>query len=96
MKFRIPKMFGRPMKIVKKYKNFVLFIDEKTGIRECYQYYDLTHYVNENGDLIKLDYDGNEILVDERKFVPKQKIKNDLRLTKIIERIMDYENNIKN
>lgn len=37
----IPEYNGRPMKILKKYKHFILFIDEKTGIRECFQYWDL-------------------------------------------------------
>lgn len=90
MKMIIPKYNGRPMKLVKKYKHFAMFKDEKTGIRQCYQYWDLTHYVNEYGEVVKLDDKGNESIVDEKKEVPKQKVKNDLRLSEIIERIMDY------
>lgn len=94
MKMRIPKYNGRPMKLVKKYKHFALFIDEKTGIRQCYQYWDLTHYYV-NNELIELDFYGNEVPVTTKRVIPKQKVNNDLRLGEIMERIKDYEEIIK-
>lgn len=96
MKMIIPKYNGRPMKLVKKYKHFAMFVDEKTGIRQCYQYWDLTHYINKNGKVVKLNDNGDKSLVNEKKEIPKQKVKNDLRLSEIIERIMDYEEIFKN
>lgn len=35
-------MFGKKrMKLVKKYKNFILFEDEKTKVKECFLFQDL-------------------------------------------------------
>lgn len=95
MKIIIPKYNGRPMKLVKKYKHFAMFIDKKTGVKQCYQYWDLTHYINKYGEVVKLNDKGKLTIVGEKKEVPKQTIKNDLRLSEIIERIMDYEKNFK-
>lgn len=36
-----PKYNGRPMTLIKKYQNFALFKDEKTGIRIAFNYQDL-------------------------------------------------------
>lgn len=36
-----PKYNGRPMNLIKKYQNFALFVDEKTGIRMAFSYHDL-------------------------------------------------------
>lgn len=67
----IPEMFGRQMKLIKQYKRFVLFKDEKTGIRECFLYY----------DLIKPNDNGKTEINNKMK---KQNIKDDVRLLEII------------
>lgn len=72
MYMKTPKMFGRPMKKVKEYPRFVLFIDEKTGIRECFQYWDLTHeykYVDSREVVMKYNNNGELMMVDETKAV---------------------------
>lgn len=38
---QIPTWHGRPMKLIKKYTNHVLFEDEKTGIKLSFNYYQL-------------------------------------------------------
>lgn len=42
-----PELFGRKMKMLKKYKHHVLYVDEQTQIRESFQYFDLTHTTEE-------------------------------------------------
>lgn len=92
MYMKTPMMFGRPMKKVKEYPHFVEFIDEKTGIRECFQYWDLTHEIidrevfvyNEKGDLVRID--------DKRLTKPyrhKTNVMNDTRLNKLINGLFD-------
>lgn len=88
MYLKTPRMFGRPMKKVKEYEHFVLYVDEITGIRESFQYWDLTHEVIDN-KTYKYTDDGDLVPVEEQKpveYVPvKKQIKNDNRLSKLIE-----------
>lgn len=82
-----PIIFNRPMKKLKEYKNFVLFIDEKLGIRECFQYWDLKHEIIDN-KVYEYDNNGKLIPVDSIKNkIPKNTIKTDNRLKNIMERI---------
>lgn len=37
----IPMYHGRPMRLIKKYPNHVLFEDVKTGVRMSFNYYEL-------------------------------------------------------
>ena len=69
MNLKTPTMFNRPMKKVKEYKHFILFEDEKTKIKECFQIWDLTHKNNRNSN--------DNILT-------KQNIKSDNRLITLI------------
>ena len=63
MYMKTPMMFGRPMKKVKEYEHHVVFVDEKLGIRQSFQYWDLTHEIidhqvdayADNGELIAAD-----------------------------------------
>lgn len=90
MYMRTPKIFGRPMKKVKEYEHFVMYVDEKTGIRECFQYWDLTHEIIE-GKSFKYNDKGELEPVEDQKpseyvpVKPKKHIKNDNRLSKLIE-----------
>lgn len=92
MYMKTPMMFGRPMKKVKEYPHFVLFIDEKTGARECFQYWDLTHEIingksfmyTESGDLIETSDQKVDLpYIDKPR--PKKEVKNDTRLKNIID-----------
>ena len=92
MYMKTPMMFGRPMKKVKEYPHFVLFVDEKLGIRECYQYWDLTHEIingktfvySKSGELIETSDQKVKIpYVDKPR--PKNKIMNDTRLNRLID-----------
>ncbi len=91
MYLKTPMMFGRPMKKVKEYPHFVLFVDEKTGIRECFQYWDLRHEIIDN-KVFMYDEKGNLQICDDKKKnlpIPKQKIMTDNRLNKLIEGLFD-------
>lgn len=79
---RTPTYYGRPMKQVKRYKSFILFVDEKTNVRECFSYWDLTHW-RFKGEYFALDFDGETQKVDVK---PKEikNIKNDNRLIEIL------------
>ena len=93
MYLKTPMMFGRPMKKVKEYPHFVLFVDEKTGIRECFQYWDLTHEIidnkvfvyDEKGDLQPCEDSGYTTPIKKE----KQKIMTDNRLNKLIKGFFD-------
>lgn len=98
MYMKTPMMFGRPMKKIKEYEHHVVYEDEKLGIRQSFQYWDLTHEIidhqiyvyNDNGDLIPV----NEIKRKEQ--IPvKKSIKNDNRLNEILERADFYEDLLK-
>ena len=97
MYMKTPMMFGRPMKKVQEYEHHVVFVDEKLGIRESFQYWDLTHEIIEhqiyayadNGDLIPV----KEI---KRKENIKKSIKNDNILNEILAKENFYEELLKN
>lgn len=72
---KVPKMFGRKMKMVKKYEHFILFVDEETGIRESFQYWEL--YLE--------DRTRNDIQKKQR-----TDVKNDSRLLDLIGDIEKY------
>lgn len=73
-----PVMFGRPMKLIKKYKSFALYMDEKTGIKQSFLYHDL-----------KQNYDSRK---EDEEIVPIKKIiKSDTRLSQIIDKSIEYE-----
>ncbi len=99
MYMKTPMMFGRPMKKVKEYEHHVVFVDEKLGIRQSFQYWDLTHEIidhqvyayADNGDLIPV----NEIKRKENTTI-KKSIKNDNRLNEIIAKGDFYEELLKN
>jgi len=80
MKILMPKYNGRPMKFIKKYKSFILFIDEKTGIKECYQYWDLMQNINKKRDINTFN--------DNNKKNARHNVKNDLRLSEIIKEVI--------
>ncbi len=89
-KMRIPTFNGRPMKKVQEYEHFILFIDEKTGIRQCFSIWDLTHkeYIgrlyslpDENGNT------GHNKVRGARPYANKTKNKNDNRLSDLIEKM---------
>jgi len=70
MYLKTPMMFGRPMKLVKKYPRFALYVDEKTGIRESFQYWDLMHelkFVDGKQQVFMYDNNGNLFPVDMSK-----------------------------
>ena len=69
-----PELFGRKMKKIKEYEHHVLYIDEKTNIRESFQYFDLTHLTEET-QIIKQN--------------PKTNIKNDNRLSSLIDLVTE-------
>lgn len=69
-----PELFGRKMKKIKEYKHHVLYVDEKTNIRESFQYFDLTHSTEET-QIIKQN--------------PKTNIKNDNRLSSLIDLVTE-------
>lgn len=73
-----PIMFGRQMKLIKKYKSFALYMDEKTGIKQSFLYHDL----KQNCDSRK----ENEEIIPTRKI-----IKSDTRLSQIIDKSIEYE-----
>lgn len=50
----IPMYHGRPMKMVKKYPNHVLFEDIKTGIKMSFNYYELQMKETKQIDNIEL------------------------------------------
>ena len=79
---RTPTFYGRPMKKVKEYKNFIMFVDEKTNVRECYSYWDLTHW-RVKGEYFVLDFNGEVRKLETNKKEIKL-IKNDNRLLEII------------
>lgn len=59
---KVPKMFGRKMKMVKKYEHFILFVDEETGIRESFQYWEL--YLENRARNKKSDIKNDSRLLD--------------------------------
>ena len=93
MYMKTPMMFGRPMKKVKEYPHFVLFVDEKTGIKESYQYWDLTHEIidgksykyTDKGDLIETNDQKVNIPYIDRPRVKPKKVTNDKRLNNLID-----------
>ena len=62
------------MKKIKEYEHHVLYVDEKTNIRESFQYFDLTHPTEET-QIIKQN--------------PKTNIKNDNRLSSLIDLVTE-------
>lgn len=69
-----PTLFGRKMKKIKEYQHHILFEDEKTGIKECFLYYDL--------NFSKLDTGEN--IENNKPTENKVNVKNDSRLDEII------------
>ena len=70
MYLKTPMMFGRPMRLVKKYPRFVLYEDVKTGVRQSYQYWDLMHevkYLDGKEQVFMYDHKGNLVPVDMTK-----------------------------
>ncbi len=94
MYLKTPKMFGRPMKLVKKYPRFALYVDEKTGIKQSFQYWDLTHeikLVDDRETVFKYNDKGELVLVDAKKAlytppkpVKKTKVMSDKRVDDLI------------
>lgn len=85
---KTPELFGRPMEKVKEYDSFILFVDKKTNIHECYSYFDLG-CIKENYKSIKS--------IDDLKLQKKQKnktsnnninIKNDNRLWNLLDDLL--------
>lgn len=94
MYLKTPTMNDRPMKKLKEYKHHILFVDEKTGIRECFQYWDLNHEIV-NYQVHAYDDSGDLIPTNKKQTPIKNNIKNDNRLSKIIERTNFYEELVK-
>ena len=81
---RTPTFFGRNMKKLKEYEHFIMFIDEKTNVRECFSYWDLTHW-RIKGEYFVLDFNSEVRKIETtKKEIKKQDIKNDNRLMEIL------------
>lgn len=87
---RIPKFHGRPMKQLEEYEHFIVFIDEKTGIKECYSKWDLTH-VEYDGRLYSLEDEngntGHNKVRGARPYGNRTKNKQDNRLSHLIDQM---------
>lgn len=92
MYLKTPKIFNRPMDKVEEYEHFVLFIDKKTGIRECFQYWDLTHEIIDNKTYVYDDKGSLVLINDKANNIPvqqsKQMIKNDNRIYALLEDLL--------
>lgn len=86
---RTPTFHGRPMKMVKKYENFILFMDEKTGVKECYSEWTLTHSEFLGRLYSHPDEEGNYGHHKKRGARPCQKSMNDKRLQELMKQMAE-------